>query len=149
MQRSQFRIHLELHYGNPILVLLLVEIPPSTHNHRTLINCSTNVLVNEVHFVDLGIELMVQNQLVLDSSITIFPGHRTDIEQILRTEEGITQCTVSPLSLFANKLGNNLGTSTLDLGFTSYIQVIQPFIYFSDLTVMDWLCILQILLQFR
>ena len=102
MQRGQFRIDPVFDDGHSLLDFLLFELPTNTNNNRPFIDGSTHVLVNESRFVDLGIELVIQHHLVLNRSIPIFPGYRTDVEHIIRTQEGFAQCGVTPLRLLAN-----------------------------------------------
>ena len=80
MNLGHGRIHLELHHGFLSLVILFFEFPTQTHDDRAFIDTSTHVFIDECHLVDLGIELVIQHQLVLLCGIPIFPGHRSHIE---------------------------------------------------------------------
>ena len=94
---------------------------------------------------------MIQDQLVLDCRFPIFPGYRPDVEHVIGTEEGFTQCRVSPLSLLADQFGNDPGITLgcIDLGFIPYMQVIQPFCNLRLLGIEVRIGILEILFQVR
>ena len=127
-QRSQLRIDPVLNNRHLLFNLLFLKLPAHPNNDRTFINGSTHVLVNECRLVDLGIELVVQHHLVLDCCIPIFPGNRTDVEHIIRTQERLTQGRVTPFSLLTNQLWNDPGIALwgIDLGTVPDKQIIQP-----------------------
>ena len=124
----QFRINPVFHYRHFFLNNFLFVFPPYPNNDRALVNSGTDILINESGFIELGIELVVQDHLVLYCSFLVFPGYRADIEYIVRAQEGFTQRRVSPLGLLANQLRDNFGIAFrgIDLCPIPYKQIIQP-----------------------
>ena len=126
MQRGQARINTVFHYRHFFLNNFLFVFPPYPNNDRTLIHCSTDVLIDESRLIELGIKLVVQDHLVLYCCFLVFPGYRADIEYIVRAQEGFTQRRVSPLGLLANQLRDNFGIAFrgIDLCPIPYKQII-------------------------
>ena len=107
MHRPKLWIHQKLHYRETPLIFLFNKLPTHPDNHRSLINCCSHILINKPGLLNLGIELVIQHQFILYSTLPVFPGHRTNIEHIIRTQEWFAQCGITPLSLFPNQLRYN------------------------------------------
>src|SRR5690606_8567209 len=91
------RSHLLDHLGG--------TLPTKTSNTSTFIHGRSNIVINQLDFVELGLELPVQNQLVLLGSSIVFKRNRLDCEQLIRTKERLSQGAIAPLCLTTNQLG--------------------------------------------
>ncbi len=140
-QRSHSRIDLEFDLRDLDLDFLLLELPAHSDHNRAFVHRSTNVLVDEPGLLDRGVELVVQEQLVLLSCLSILPGLGLHVEKVGRAQERFAQGGVSPLCLLADQLRLDRGGSLhrLDLGLAGDIQILEIPIHLLDLSIVHQL----------
>ncbi len=137
-------VHRDRHF-----LLDCLPVPANPDHHGAFIHSSTHVLVNEADRIDLVLELPVDDQLVLSGSRTVFPAHRTDGEQLFRTQEWLGQRGVAPFRMLADELGLDRRTTLagLGLGGAFHMKVVQPPADLRHVGVMRGLGVLHVMLQ--
>ena len=60
-----------------------VSLPSKLYHHCAFIDRGSDVVIDELDHIELGTELVVQNQLVLLGSLLVFPGNRSHSKGLL------------------------------------------------------------------
>src|SRR5690606_28730678 len=123
------RLHLEvLPHGHLFENLSGSTLPAETHDARALVHGRTHVVVDELHAVDLGAELPVQDQLVLLRNLVVLERGRRYLEQLVGAEEWLGQGRVTPLRLTTDqlRLHRRAALDLWRLGRTTHFQQVVP-----------------------